>query len=659
MSKIGNLLPKLMPTLKSKIFNLFLRKCYSIFLFCFYCRKNYQSALQKLDKLTSAVDPLRVAHNKAVCEFYKNDFKKCEHFRKALTSLQNPDLSLSVVDIKHANLCPIYYNQAVLLFHMKQPYSALKIMRGILLHIDQLENKFLQKVGLLTACLLLDTNQAKKADQLIDMIQTRLDINNDDILMPDDLLEPYLEKSKESLDEEESCFRNLFRLVLIRSYLLNGKNAIIPLEETSNFSILKAHQFYLGNDFQMASRELAKQFKNELITVAKDGECQNVCIANNMGLIHFSVKHYAMAVRFFQQGLLFDQKAIESVKKDNGNQVSLHCLGATKRQDILYNLGISLLYLQRPKDAFDCLLVPLNIYHKNPKLWLRLAEACIMVHKQHLKEQESQNKNIVSSVVGSGMHRKLIITPTPQKYLSDEPGSSAIPSPNLEFASLCLRNALTLINYYSQLASGFEFDGEKQGAGSSKHETFGMFGNNWQKVNESIPCNPSKPLTKVAIEKLRLHILTASSYVALILGDYTLALQYARDMIRMENLPETHKMLGLLYAAEACIFLEKVPEAIGFLDPKIMGELKSDDFEMSSSPDWNINTLEKAHAIIGFNLVVALVMNGDHDLARPRLISLIRHPIILHRVKMLELYLELQAGNIDNCKKIIAADHQY
>jgi CCR4-NOT transcription complex subunit 10 len=153
--------------------------------------------------------------------------------------------------------------------------------------------------------------------------------------------------------------------------------------------------------------------------------------------------------------------------------------------------------------------------------------------------------------------------------------------------------------------------------------------------------------------------LTASSYVALQLGDYTLALQYAKDLIKSENLPDTHKLLGLLYAAEASIMLEKVTEAIYFLDPKIMNELKSNDFEMRSSPDWNINSIEKAHAIIGYNLIVSLVMFGDHDLARARLLTLHRHPIIMHRVKMLELYLHLQAGNIEGCKKMIAAEHQY
>lgn len=97
-----------------------------------------------------------------------------------------------------------------------------------------------------------------------------------------------------------------------------------------------------------------------------------------MGIIHFHVRHYAMAARFFQHSLTFDQTAMESV----GDSPPLQCLGATKRPEILYNLGIAMLHLQRPKEAFECLLIPLNYYHNNPRLWLRLADACIMVHTQ-------------------------------------------------------------------------------------------------------------------------------------------------------------------------------------------------------------------------------------------------------------------------------------
>lgn len=131
-----------------------------------------------------------------------------------------------------------------------------------------------------------------------------------------------------------------------------------------------------------------------------------------MGIIHFHVRHYAMAARFFQHSLTFDQTAMESV----GDAPPLQCLGATKRPEILYNLGIAMLHLQRPKEAFECLLIPLNYYHNNPRLWLRLADACIMVHTQNLKDKE--NKNIVSAVVGSGSHRKYIIQRTSMKYVS-------------------------------------------------------------------------------------------------------------------------------------------------------------------------------------------------------------------------------------------------
>lgn len=131
-----------------------------------------------------------------------------------------------------------------------------------------------------------------------------------------------------------------------------------------------------------------------------------------MGLIHFHVRHYALAVQFFQHALTFDQEATESA----GDNPPAHVLGSTKRPEILYNLGIALLHVDRPKEAFECFLIPLSLYHNNPKLWLRLAEACIMVHTQTIRKKNSHN--IVSSVIGSGLHRKYVVHPTSPKYIS-------------------------------------------------------------------------------------------------------------------------------------------------------------------------------------------------------------------------------------------------
>ena len=53
-------------------------------------------------------------------------------------------------------------------------------------------------------------------------------------------------------------------------------------------------------------------------------------------------------------------------------------VGLNLRHEILYNLGIQLLFSGRPLAAFDCLVDAVQRYHTNPRLWLRLAECCIM-----------------------------------------------------------------------------------------------------------------------------------------------------------------------------------------------------------------------------------------------------------------------------------------
>lgn len=74
-----------------------------------------------------------------------------------------------------------------------------------------------------------------------------------------------------------------------------------------------------------------------------------------------------------------------------------------------------------------------------------------------------------------------------------------------------------------------------------KNETFTLFGNNWNKIQDGIPCNPSKPLTKAGIEKLKMAILTACSYVSICLGEYTMALKYGKELIQIPSIPDTHK----------------------------------------------------------------------------------------------------------------------
>lgn len=58
----------------------------------------------------------------------------------------------------------------------------------------------------------------------------------------------------------------------------------------------------------------------------------------------------------------------------------LSVLGVNCRHILLYNLGLQQLYGGHPWGAFDSLLEVVQVFHGNPRLWLRLAEACITAH---------------------------------------------------------------------------------------------------------------------------------------------------------------------------------------------------------------------------------------------------------------------------------------
>uniref|UniRef100_A0A1B0DC78 CCR4-NOT transcription complex subunit 10 n=1 Tax=Phlebotomus papatasi TaxID=29031 RepID=A0A1B0DC78_PHLPP len=585
-----------------------------------FVKQDYGNSLNSLNKLEASIGSSpKISHNKAVVEYYLNDLQKHDQFRKSLQQLTGSTDFPAGFEIKDVKMCAAYYNQALLLHHFRQPQQALKIMTAVLNvlnHANHLDENFIQRAYLLTLTMLLDTNQPRKAKALLEQLENRLGITREAIINDDDEVVAAVAATEEisltpkDKDKNLDDFREMLKLCTIRVNLANGKSTLLPSEDTSEFSIAKGHQYYLGNDFQMAARELSKKFTNESFTLAVNGEDQNTIIANNMGLIHFAVRHYAMA-----HALNFDKNANEEVAQKFSKGLPLHAVGGSKQTQILYNLGVALLHLQRPKEAFECLIVPLNYHHNNPRLWLRIAEACIMLYRQDIKQNE--NKNLVSSVVG----------------------------PNLEFAVLCLRNAYTLVEHF--LAQR-KMEEDKQPDADLNVE--------WDKMREGIATHPSKPLKDGAFQQLRCSILAAFSYVLVTLGDYTLSLKYGKELLKIPNLPDTLKMLGHLYCAESLIMLNKVPEAISYLDPKFLSELRGEDFETRASPDWNVNSLEAAQSIITYNLAVSLVMKGDApEVAKSVLLSC-THPIVMNHVKMLKLYMELQAGNVENCRKMIRVD---
>lgn len=101
--------------------------------------------------------------------------------------------------------------------------------------------------------------------------------------------------------------------------------------------------------------------------------------------------------------------------------------------------------------------------------------------------------------------------------------------------------------------------------------------------------------------------------------------------------------------------LDRPAEARAFLDPKFIAELKEDDFIQRNTADSKISTLESAQSIMKYNLAVLLVLNNDLDTAK-QILATCTHPIVFNQIKMLRMFIELEACNFDSCRQLIRPD---
>lgn len=88
-------------------------------------------------------------------------------------------------------------------------------------------------------------------------------------------------------------------------------------------------------------------------------------------------------------------------------------MGGSRHHELMYNLGISLLHSGRPTQAFDFLIIAVRRYHRNCRLWLRLAECCIYTHKESNAvdfDIKHKQKDYVADFFGNGDNQKVILT---------------------------------------------------------------------------------------------------------------------------------------------------------------------------------------------------------------------------------------------------------
>ncbi|XP_067305903.1 CCR4-NOT transcription complex subunit 10 isoform X4 [Pseudorasbora parva] len=663
---------------------------------------SYDESLKHLDSLQELnKDDYKITMNKAITEFYKSGQTTTGTLKQMLMTLKN-QMNTAVEDIDGLDDVEnsiLYYNQAVIHYHMRQYSEAISIGEKLYQFLEPFE-RFAQAVCFLLVDLYLLTFQPEKALHLLAVLEK--------LTVKEGNSKNGKGESASSTSKESTALKAEFTAMIeaakskmhqfkVRAYiqmksLKACKREIKSVMNTSGNSapslFLKSNFEYLRGNYRKAVKLLNSSNIAEHPGPLKTGECVRCMFWNNLGCIHFAMGKHNLGLFYFKKALQENDNTCAQLGDGSNGQtakmftgIPMCALLANKRYELLYNCGIQLLHIGRPLAAFECLMEAVQVYHSSPRLWLRLAECCITANKGS-SEQETKGlpskKGIVQAVVGQGYHRKIVLaSQSTQNTIYSEGQSAAIPVASMEFAAICLRNALLLLPEHQQHDSKPDSGSKscsQSGSTESGSETSDACSGKTQEGDKFIPAAPSSPLRKQEVENLRCSILACSAYVALALGDNLMALNHAEKLLHQTKLSGSLKFLGHLYAAEALISLDRISDAIAHLNPENVtdvslgvssseqdqgsdkGDLEPVESSGKQTPLCYPSSVSSARATMLFNLGSAYCLRSEYEKARKCLhqaASMVNTKEIPPEAILLGVYLELQNGNTQLALQII------
>ncbi|KAJ0000568.1 hypothetical protein NQD34_012410 [Periophthalmus magnuspinnatus] len=655
----------------------------------------YEDSLKQLDSLQELnKEDYKIPMNRAVVEFYKSGQTTTGALKQTLLRLKNQVHSSAedVDGLDDVENCMLYYNQAIVLYHLRQYSEAIAIAERLYQFLEPFEERFALCVSFLLVDLYLITFQPEKALHLLTVLD-KLSVqggskngkenhnSNKEAASQKAEFAAMMEGAKSKMHQykvrayiqmksSKACKRE------IKSVMNTAGNSAPSLFLKSNFE-------YLRGNYRKAVKLLNSSNIAEHPGPLKTGECVRCMFWNNLGCIHFAMGKHNLGIFYFKKALQENDHTCAQLgdggsgpaKKFAG--IPMCALLSNKRYELLYNCGIQLLHIGRPLAAFECLMEAVQVYHSNPRLWLRLAECCICANKGG-SEQESKGlpckKGIVQSIAGQGYHRKIILaSQSAQSSPYSEGQSAAIPVASMEFAAICLRNALLLLPEDQQQDAKTDAGSKgssQSGSTESGSENSDACSGKGQDADKFLSAALSSPLRKQEVENLRCSILACSAYVALALGDNLMSLNHAEKLLHQPKVSGSLKFLGHLYASEALISLDRISDAISHLNPEhvidvSMGVCTSDQEQVLMSffppagkqtPLCYPSSVASARAMVLFNLGSAYCLRSEYEKARKCLhqaASMLNTKEIPPEAILLGVYLELQNGNTQLALQII------
>ncbi|KAI5416153.1 uncharacterized protein LOC127073506 isoform X2 [Lathyrus oleraceus] len=372
--------------------------------------------------------------------------------------------------------------------------------------------------------------------------------------------------------------------------------------DSSRALLLKSQLEYARGNHRKAIKLLMASSNNRT-----DTEFSSI-FNNNLGCIYYQLGKYQSSSIFFSKALT----NCSSLRKEQ--QLKLTTFSQDISLLIIYNCGVQHLACGKPILAARCFQKASLVFYKQPLLWLRLSECCLMALEKGLIKScrvPSEKLEVGACVVGLEKWRQLVVKDQipGNGHLESSRGNERCPSEDgwlklsMSLARQCLLNALHLLDSYStnRLKSGLPSNssvendtsevlpsknssrknshvidsktfpvatglGQINSNGDTKEQKGGasqeLFQNSLSYYEDV--CRRDNQLVKQAV-------LANLAYVELELDNPVKALAAAKSLFELPECSRIYIFLGHVYAAEALCLLNRPKEAAEYLSYYLSG----------------------------------------------------------------------------------------
>eukprot|EP01137_Pigoraptor_chileana_P017080 Opistho-2@74590 len=401
--------------------------------------RDFDGSIQILRQLLKAREgDAKVAHNIAVVEYYKSQCSATEEFLASLAKISwngsmegesNGDVGGDEIESSVA-----MYNQAVILIQTRQHLGAIAILEQLYRRIEPIEETLARKICFVLLDLYLSRGDADKAGFVMAYLEKTLNAAAAAAGGKGGAQSASAEtggqtqtakdgSSKESKEQSDASVRQMklqLHVYKARFHLLTRsiKACKREIKSALNASSQNPTALFLKSNFEYCRQNYRKSVKllNSCVPRASDPQQQQPSPAvaaqlqrdwhavaamyfNDLGAVHHQMRRHAMASYYFGRALKENLLVYQgSAVSTDGQRRNLSTLARDRRYELHVNSGVQRLLTGDAHGAYASLHASLPVFSGNPRVWLRIGEACIAVY---VDESSCQKRAVVAGEAAS------------------------------------------------------------------------------------------------------------------------------------------------------------------------------------------------------------------------------------------------------------------